>query len=215
MAVKPLDFKRQDKSLYTCGTNPVLVHVPKMLFLMVDGHGDPNTTNDFQVGIEWVYALSYDIRMSPKRNEAPAGYYPYVVPPLEALWWIEEGEFDFNDRDNWRWTLMIRQPDFVREGVAAHALERVQKKKQRDFKEQMPRLVSFHEGDAVQIMHVGPYESEPESVAKMTEFCAVQGWADQVGSGGKHHEIYLSDPRKVPPDKRRTIIRHPVKRTSE
>ena len=206
----PVDFKKLDKKLYSAGTEPVLVHVPKMPFLMIDGHGDPNTRPDFQTGIEILYTLSYDIRMSPKKNAEPPGYYPYVVAPLEGLWGIDGGVFDFADRDNWQWTLMIRQPEFVTESVFQQALERVKEKKNLALDTQIPRLESYHEGNAVQIMHVGPYETEPESVAKMALFCAEEGWTDQVGLGGMHHEIYLSDPRKVPPEKRKTIIRHPV-----
>jgi hypothetical protein len=208
--METVDFKKQDKFLYNVGPEPVLVDVPTMPFLMVDGQGDPNANPDFQTGIEILYALSYGIRMSPKKNAAPVGYYPFVVPPLEGLWGIAGDSFDFYARDNWCWTLMIRQPEFVTQEVFAKAREMAGKKKNLDMERQPPRLVMFHEGHVVQIMHLGPFETEPESVAKITQFCDQNGWIDQVGRGGIHHEIYLSDPRKVPPEKRKTIIRHPV-----
>jgi hypothetical protein len=208
--MNPVDYKKKDKDLYFPPQEPVMVDVPEMVYIMVDGQGDPNHSSEFQSAIEWLYALSYHIRMAPKRGQAPDGYFPHVVPPLEGLWGISGDQFDFTRRDNWLWTVMIRQPEFVTENLFASSVQEVvQKKKLQNFSESL-RLERLTEGSCVQIMHTGDYESEPESVEKMQQYCAIHHLVDQVELGAKHHEIYLSDPRKVLPDKRKTVLRHPA-----
>ncbi len=208
--MNPVDFKKKDKHLYVPPMEPVQVHVPQMLFIMVDGQGDPNHSAMFQDAIERLYALSYHIRMAPRRGKEPDGYYPYVVPPLEGLWWITDEQFDFNRRENWLWTLMIRQPEFVSESLFALAVQETAEKKNWPTDDVKVRLESWTEGTCVQMMHVGDYESEAKSVEIMREYCRTHHLVDQVGRGAKHHEIYLSDPRKVEPEKRKTVLRHPV-----
>lgn len=210
MAGKPFDFKKEFKNLYQPKDIPELIEVPAMKFIMVDGQGDPNNNPEYQMAIELLYALSYAIKMSHKKDKAPSGFFEYVVPPLEGLWWIEEGEFSLVNRENWLWTALIRQPDFVTEDVFAWACSEVRAKKP-DLPVEKARLESFEEGLCVQILHIGPYSAEPETMKKVAAFLHEHGLQDKVPtSEGKHHEIYLSDPRKVKPESMKTILRHPV-----
>lgn len=205
---KALDFKKEYKDLYMPKNIPSLINVPPMNFIMVDGAGNP-VGQDFQEAVELLYSLSYTIKMSKMKGNQPQGYYEYVVPPLEGLWWLKDGEFSFEQRDNWQWTAMIRQPDFVTEEFFQWAgIE--SKNKKHDLQIDKARFDTFAEGPCVQMMHIGPYATEPESMEIMKLFIAENGLTDQVGSGGKHHEIYLSDPRKADPAAMKTILRHPV-----
>jgi hypothetical protein len=149
--------------------------------------------------------------MSKMKNQQPAGYFDYVVPPLEGLWWVADGGFSFEKRSNWQWTLMIRQPEFVTRDVLAWAARELSAKKP-DLPVKKARLEEFEEGLCVQTMHVGPYSTEPETMAKIADFIRSHGLRDRVGRGGKHHEIYLSDPRRTKPEKLRTVLRHPVEK---
>ena len=203
-----LDFKKEYKDLYLPKTKPMLIDVPPMEFIMVDGAGDP-AGEQYQQAIGTLYALAYAIKMSKMSGNQPPGYHEYVVPPLEGLWWISGGAFSFEQRENWLWTAMIRQPDFVTPGVFAWAVEECRRKKpELDFS--TARFESFTEGLCVQIMHTGPYSDEPRSVAMLKDFMKQNNLVDQTGSDRKHHEIYLSDPRKTAPEKLRTVLRHPV-----
>jgi len=149
--------------------------------------------------------------MSPKSGPAPEGYFEYVVPPLEGLWWIDDNSMDFTKKDKYLWTMMIRQPDFVDEAVFADTKETfLRKKKNPDLSK--ARFVTWQEGLCVQIMHTGPYEDEPASVAKIDAYIRENSLYDDIGEMRRHHEIYLGDPRKTAPEKRRTILRHPVRR---
>ncbi len=214
MANKPFDFKKEYKNLYLPKDKPVLIEVPPMTFIMVDGSGDPNNNQDYQQSIELLYALSYAIKMSHKKGKEPSGFFEYVVPPLEGLWWIDEGEFSLTERDNWLWTSLIRQPDFVTPEVFAWACDEVKAKKP-DLPVEKARLEVFEEGLCVQIMHIGPYSTEPETMKKIEAFLVEQDLQDKVPTGeGKHHEIYLSDPRKAKPETMKTVLRHPVLRIS-
>ena len=211
MSGKAFDYKKQYKELYMPKDKPVLIQVPYINFLMVDGSGDPNNNPDFQRAIELLYGLSFTIKMSKMNGKQPEGYFEYVVPPLEGLWWIDEGRFSFEMRDNWKWTLMIRQPDFVNEEVVSWASDELMKKKPELAIEKV-RFESFEEGLCVQIMHIGPYSTEPETMKKIDAFISEQGLKDKLASGGKHHEIYLSDPKKCKPESMKTVLRHPVER---
>lgn len=165
--VTKVDFKKRDKELYLPKTEPVLVEVPPMLFLMVDGKGDPNG-EAYQLAVQKLYALSYGIKMSKMGDDKPDGYYDFVVPPLEGLWDSINVGYDPN-RDNWLWTSMIRQPEFVTEDFLNRVKERTVKKNPGlDLSD--VRLAVFEEGLCVQILHIGPYQTEPESVAKMKAF---------------------------------------------
>ncbi|OEF97174.1 GyrI-like domain-containing protein [Desulfuribacillus alkaliarsenatis] len=212
MTNKKIDYKKEYKELYLPKNKPMLIEVPSMDFIMVDGTGDPNNNPEFEHAVEVLYGLSYTIKMSHKKGQQPPGYYEYVVPPLEGLWWIEEGTFCLTERDNWKWTVMIRQPEFVNEEVFQWACKELEKKKP-ELKLELARFESFAEGLSVQMMHIGPYSTEPETVEIMTEYIKQQGLIDCVGiEGGKHHEIYISDPRKSKPESMKTVLRHPVKR---
>ena len=211
MSQKPFDYKKEYKDLYMPKDKPVLIDVPDMNFIMVDGSGDPNDNPDFQQAIELLYGLSFTIKMSKKKGKQPEGYFEYVVPLLEGLWWIDEGVFSLEVRDNWKWTVMIRQPEFVDQDLFAWAQSELKKKKP-ELPIENARFEAFHEGLCVQIMHIGPYATEPETMKKVEAFIAEQGLRDKVSSGGKHHEIYISDPRRCKPEKMKTVLRHPVER---
>jgi len=207
-----LDFKKEYKDLYAPSAVPTLINVPVMRFIMVDGKGNPNDEEgEYSSAIELLYGLSYTIKMSPKSGPAPEGYFEYVVPPLEGLWWIDDNSMDFTQKDKYLWTMMIRQPDFADETVFEAAKETLsRKKKNPDLSK--ARFVTWQEGLCVQIMHIGPYEDEPASVAKIDAYIRENGLYDDIGEARRHHEIYLGDPRKTAPEKRKTILRHPVRR---
>lgn len=210
---KKVDYKKDYKDLYLPKTKPVLIDVPPMNFIMIDGSGDPNHT-EYQQAVGILYALTYTIKMSKMSGNQPRGYFEYVVPPLEGLWWISSGAFSFDHRDNWLWTSMIRQPDFVTPAVFTWALEECCRKKP-ELDLSRARFETFSEGLCVQIMHIGPYKEEPRSIALLKDFFEENGLVDQTGSKRKHHEIYLSDPRKTVPEKLKTVLRLPVERGFE
>lgn len=206
--MEKLDFKKEYPDLYLPKAEPMLIDVPEMTFIMVDGKGDPGGA-EYIASVQALYALAYTIKMS-KMNTPPQGYVEYVVPPLEGLWWGAHG-FDIHDRDSWLWTSMIRQPGFVTPEVFNWAVEECRKKKP-EVDVSKARLQPFTEGLCVQVMHTGPYSGEPATVEKMKHFMAVHGLKDMVGDVRKHHEIYLSDPRKTAPEKLKTVLRLPVER---
>lgn len=209
MSEKVFDYKRQYKNLYMPKDKPVLVEVPAINFIMVDGSGDPNNNPNFQQTIELLYGLSFAIKMSKMKDNQPEGYFEYVIPPLEGLWWINEGGFSFIKRDNWKWTLMIRQPEFVNEEVFKWACEELTKKKP-ELPIKKARFEAFTEGLCVQIMHIGPYANESETIKKVDAFIMEEGLVNRLSTSGKHHEIYLSDPRKSKSENIKTVLRHPV-----
>ena len=208
MSGKAFDYKKEYKDLYLPNTKPVQVDVPSMNFIMVDGAGDPNSPV-FRRVVEVLYGFSFTIKMSKMKGAQPPGYFEYVVPPLEGLWWVSGGGFSFERRDNWLWTAMIRQPEFVTPEVFAWAHNELRKKKP-ELRVDAARFETFTEGRCVQAMHIGPYATEPETMLKIEAFMAANNLKDKVGHGGKHHEIYLSDPRKANPETMKTVLRHPV-----
>ena len=210
MSDKAFDFKKEYKDLYMPKGTPVLIDIPVINFIMADGTGDPDGTC-FQEAVELLYGLSYTIKMSKMKNTQPEGYFEYVVPPLEGLWWIDDGDFLFGNRENWKWTIMIRQPEFVNGDVFRWACNEFIKKKQGQPVEKV-RFEAFTEGVCVQMMHIGPYATEPETVEIMNAYMKTNCLLDRVGKGGNHHEIYLSDPRKGSPENIKTVLRHPVER---
>jgi len=209
MSGKALDYKKEYKDLYLPKDKPALIDIPVMTFIMVDGSGDPNNSPDFQKAVELLYGLSFTIKMSKMKGGQPVGYFEYVVPPLEGLWWIDKGGFSFEERDNWEWTLMIRQPEFLNEDFFNWSQRELIKKKPAMVPDKA-RLEAFKEGLCVQSMHIGPYSTETDTMKKIEAFISKEGFADKVGNGGKHHEIYLSDPRKGNPENMKTVLRHPV-----
>jgi hypothetical protein len=206
-----LDYKKEFKELYLPKNKPMLIMIPSINFIMCDGKGDPTDNYDFQQVVELLYGLSYTIKMSKMKGKQPEGYFEYVVPPLEGLWWIDGGEFSLEVRDNWKWTLMIRQPEFVNEEVLKWASNEIIKKKSKIPIEKV-RFETFEEGLCVQIMHIGPYSAEPETMNIIDTFILKEGLMNRVGKGGKHHEIYLSDPRKSKPESMKTVLRIPVEK---
>lgn len=205
------DFKKEYKDLYLPKEVPQLVQVPAMNFICVDGAGDPNGSQ-YQKAVSVLYGLTFTIKMSKMSGAQPEGYFEYVVPPLEGLWW-SDGPFDFNKRDNWLWTSMIRQPEFVTPEVFDWAVQ-ICKKKKPELDVTLARFETFEEGLCVQMLHRGPYATEPQTVEIMKKYMEQNGLLDETGINRKHHEIYLQDPRKTAPDKLKTVLRHPVKKSS-
>lgn len=208
-----IDYKKTEKHLYL-PKSPAIVQVPEMVFFAVDGQGDPNTSPAYAQAMEILYGLSFTVKMSKMGGEEPEGYFDYVVPPLEGLWWTDEPGFDGKppaDKNDFRWTSLIRQPDFVNEEVFAWAAERLAKKKP-DLDLTKARFLRWEEGLCAHLLHVGPYDAEPASIDRLTEFLREQGCVPDFTDARRHHEIYLGDPRRTAPEKLKTVIRHPVKR---
>lgn len=205
------DFKKAQKELYL-PREMSIVDVPEMAFIMVDGVGDPNTSKSYKSAVEVLYGLSYSIKMSKKSGMAPAGYFDYVVPPLEGFWWLADGGIiDFEKKDEFCWTSMIRQPDFVTREVFEKAKAALSQKKP-ELNLAAARFERFTEGLCAQTLHIGPYDDEPETIDKLERFIKESGYRGDISALRRHHEIYLNDPRKVAPEKNKTVIRHPVKK---
>ena len=201
MATK-VDFKRELRQLYGASREPQLVDVPVLNYLMIDGHGDPNTAVEYRQAVEALYATSYAAKFLVKG--APDGV-DYGVLPLEGLWWTADmSRFSAEDKSAWDWTMMIMQPDVVTAEIFGRALAKTAKKGLAALGRL--RLERFAEGGSAQIMHVGPYATEQPTIQRLHAFIAEHG----LHRRGKHHEIYLSDPRRAAPEKMKTIIRQPV-----
>ncbi|MDR1687555.1 MAG: GyrI-like domain-containing protein [Clostridiales bacterium] len=211
---KAFDYKKEYSDLYMPKSKPGIVNVPEMIFIMADGTGNPNTSPLYKNAMEILYGLSYSIKMSKMSGSQPEGYFEYVVPPLEGLWWGTEGYFDgtnITDKDKFCWTSMIRQPEFVTPEVF-EAANRTLGKKKPELDLSISRLVTFTEGLCAQIMHQGSYDTESETIAVLEKFIAESGYKIDISDKRRHHEIYLGDPRKVKAESLRTVIRHPVVR---
>lgn len=211
--VEKLDYKKKFKELYNPKTAPTIIEVPEMKFIQIDGRGNPNQVDgEYQSAVEVLYALSYTIKMFPKNGNIPKDYFEYVVPPLEGLWWLEHNkEFNYSSKSKFCWTSMIRQPEFVTEEVLALAIETAKKKKP-NFNTTKARLVTFTEGLCVQCMHIGSFDDEPLTLSQMKAYMAENNLICDLSDTRRHHEIYLSDPRKIDISKMKTILRYPVKR---
>ncbi len=200
-----IDFKKKHKELYAPPKKFVIVDVPPMQFLMVDGHGTPGESQAYQEALEALYAVAYKIKFQSKKSLGK----DYVVPPLEGLWWAEDMDYFTvaRDKSKWDWTMMIMTPDWISSDMYEEVIGIVRKGKNPAALDKV-RLESFHEGLSVQIMHVGSYDDEGPIIKKMhDEFIPEQGFTDR----GKHHEIYLSDPRRTAPEKLKTVLRQPVR----
>jgi len=209
-----LDYKKEYKDLYQPKTKPSIIDVPKMIFIAVDGKGDPNTCDEYKQAMEILYGLPFTINMSKMNGTQRDGYFEVVVPPLEGLWYMDDVTFDglnITDKSKFQWTSMIRQPEFVTEEVF-EAAKKALKKKKPDLDLTGARLMKMTEGLCVQIMHKGAYDDEPASIIKMKEFVSENGYIEDFSEGRMHHEIYLSDPRRYAPEKLKTVIRHPVRK---
>jgi hypothetical protein len=207
----PFDFKKEYKEFYMPGRKPSIVDVTKVNYIAVSGKGDPNEEyGDYQKAIEVLYAVAYTLKMSYKTDHKIEGFYEYVVPPLEGFWKQgDNSEMDYADKSSLEWISVIRLPDFITEEDFRWAVETAEKKKKLDCTK--AEFLTLEEGLCVQIMHIGPYDDEPESVLQMENFAEEQGYVIDMGQR-LHHEIYLSDPRKSPPEKWKTVIRHPIKK---
>ena len=207
----PIDYKKTDKDLYQPKTTPSIIDVPEMVFIAVDGEGDPNTSAEYKAALEALYGLSWTIKMSKTSGTQPEGYFEYVVPPLEGLWWSSDGRMvDYSDKGSFCWTSMIRQPGFVTPDVFEFTKSVLAKKKP-EIDTSKARLMIFSEGLCVQVMHIGSYDDEPETIAVMEKYAADNGYAIDISDTRRHHEIYISDPRKIAPEKLKTVIRHPIR----
>lgn len=209
----PFDFKREYRELYQPKTRPAIVDVPSMRFLAVEDAGDPNEEDGaYKHALELLYGIAYTLKMSYKTDHAIEGFVQYVVPPLEGFWW-QPGVHgvDYASKSDFRWLSVIRVPEFVSDADFDWAVDTATAKKGFDFSP--VRLIEICEGLCVQCMHVGPFDDEPATVAAMHEFAAGQGFAPDFSDTRRHHEIYLSDPRKANPAKMRTVVRHPIRRT--
>jgi hypothetical protein len=203
--MKKIDFKKELKHFYNPSAKEVvIVDVPSMNFLMIDGVGDPNTSQDYKGAAEALFALSYSLKFMIKKGKTAIDY---SVMPLEGLWWTDDMvKFNMENKDIWKWTAMIMQPEYVTKDLFGKALEQVAKKKNPAALSKV-RFESFHEGLSAQIMHIGPYSAEGPTIEKIYDFIKGKGYKQE----GKHHEIYLSDPRKTAPEKMKTVIRQTVR----
>ena len=203
-----LDFKKERKDLYQPKTTPSIVDVPEMTFIAVDGKGDPNTSTEYAAAIEVLYGLSYAIKMGNK------DVLEYVVGPLEGFWAVSGDSkgsgVPITDKSKFEWTAVIRQPDFVNAAAFEAACETLAKKKPQ-FDTSRARLWTYAESLCVQAMHLGSYDDEPATIAAMNAYAAEQGYVPDMTGERRHHEIYLNDPRRVVPEKLRTVVRHPIK----
>lgn len=206
------DFKKEYKEFYLPGNTPEIVDIPSMTYVAVRGSGDPNEEGgDYQRAIGVLYAVSYTIKMSYKGDHKIEGFFEYVVPPLEGFW-RQDGIEGVNcaDKSAFNWISVIRLPDFVTREDFEWAVAEVARKKKTDCS--AAEFLTIKEGPCVQIMHIGPYDSEAGSIALMDSYLAENGYRNDLSDSRLHHEIYLSDPRRTIPEKRKTVIRHPIKK---
>lgn len=208
----PIDFKKEYKELYMPKTKPSIVNVPKMNFIAVRGTGNPNEINgEYSQAVEMLYGIAYTLKMSYKSDYKIEGFYEYVVPPLEGFWWQEGIKgVDCSKKDEFQWISIIRLPDFITLENVAWAIEIATKKKKKDFSK--VEFMTYDEGLCVQCMHIGAYDDELETVAIMEKFAVETGYAIDITDERMHHEIYISDPRKVDVTKLKTVIRHPIRK---
>ena len=203
--MQKLDFKKEFKHLYGPPKKFTIVDVPEMRFLMIDGHGDPNVSPEYQEAVEALYAMAYTVKFASKALGKD-----FVVPPLEGLWWMADmSDFATADKSEWDWTMMVVQPDWVTGELVEQAREDVESKKNPPALSRV-RLERYDEGLSVQIMYVGPYADENPTIVRMHEHAHAEGYE----LAGKHHEIYLSDPRRTAPERLRTVIRQPIRKRS-
>lgn len=208
----PFDFKKEYKEFYLPKNKPEIVTVPPANYIAVRGEGDPNEPGGaYQQAIGVLYAVAYTLKMSYKTGHKIDGFYEYVVPPLEGFWWQDgAGGVDYSHKAGFRWISVIRLPEFVTEEDFQWAVEAASQKKKLDCS--AAQLLTVDEGLCVQMMHLGPFDDEPASVALMDQYIAEQGYENDFSPTRLHHEIYLSDARRVPPEKWKTVIRHPIRR---
>lgn len=206
------DFKKEYKEFYMPKNKPEIVNVPKANYIAVRGKGNPNVPDgEYQQAIGVLYAVAYTLKMSYKTDYKIEGFYEYVVPPLEGFWWQGNVDgVDYGNKDTFNWISVIRLPEFVTKKDFEWAVKTATKKKKIDCSK--AEFLIIDEGLCVQIMHIGSFDNEPESVAIMGAFLLDNGYENDINAKRLHHEIYLSDARKVAPEKWKTVIRHPIRK---
>ncbi len=207
------DFKKEYKEFYLPKNRPSILVIPEMKYIAVRGKGDPNCeSGEYKKAIGLLYGIAFTIKMSKKGNHQIDGYFDYVVPPLEGFW-RQDGidGIDYAHKENFSFISVIRLPDFVTKEDFEWALSEATKKKKMDFSK--VEFITVDEGLCVQCMHIGSYDDEPKTVELMHDFMNQQGYVLDISEKRLHHEIYLSDPRKVAPEKMKTVIRHPIKKS--
>ena len=206
------DFKKEYKEFYMPKSKPEIVTVPKANYIAVRGKGDPNDEGGaYQQAVGILYAVAYTLKMSYKTDYRIEGFFDYVVPPLEGFWWQDGvGGIDYSDKSTFNWISVIRLPDFVTQNDFDWAAAAAEKKKHLDCSK--AEFLTIDEGLCVQIMHIGPFDDEPATVSMMNAYLLENGYENDFSGSRLHHEIYLSDARKVAPEKWKTVIRHPIKR---
>ena len=207
------DYKKEYKEFYMPANRPSLVEIPPMNYIAVKGHGNPNEEDgDYKKAINLLYGIAYTIKMSYKGEHKIAGYFEYVVPPLEGFWWQEGVKgIDYRHKEDFNWISVIRLPDFVTREDFDWAVQEATRKKKTDFSK--VEFFHYEEGLCVQCMHLGSYDNEPVTVKMMDEFIRENGYVLDINENRLHHEIYLSDPRKADVSKLKTVIRHPIRKT--
>ena len=205
------DFKKEYKEFYMSKSVPEIVTVPKANYIAVRGMGDPNQEGGaYQSAVSILYAVAYTLKMSYKTDYRIEGFFEYVLPPLEGFWWQEGVDgIDYGDKSTFHWISVIRLPEFVTKKDFDWAVEEAARKKKLDCS--LAEFLTIEEGLCVQIMHIGPFDNEPSTVALMDQYIAENGYANDMNENRLHHEIYLSDARKAAPEKWKTIIRHPIR----
>lgn len=206
------DFKKEYKEFYLAKNKPQIVTVPPMNYIAVRGTGDPNEERGaYKAAIAVLYAVAYTIKMSKLGDHRIDGYYDFVVPPLEGFWWQDGVQgVDYTNKASFHWISVIRLPDFVTQEDFDWTVAEATRKKKLDCS--IAEFLTIDEGECVQIMHIGPYDDEPATVAVMDQYLAANGYENDFSLTRMHHEIYLSDARKIAPEKWKTVIRHPVKK---
>lgn len=207
----PFDFKKEYKEFYMPPRKPGIVSIPKMNYIAVRGTGDPNSENgEYKESIGLLYAVAFTIKMSKMGSHRMAGYFDYVVPPLEGFWWQEGSDsIDYSYKEKFHFISAIRLPDFVTADEFNWAVGEAARKKRLDLSK--VEYFTYDEGLCMQCMHIGPYDDEPKTIEAMHEHAAQNGCVPDIRAERMHHEIYLSDPRKCAPERLKTVVRHPVK----
>jgi len=207
------DYKKEYKEFYLPKNKPNIIEIPKMNYIAVRGKGNPNEEEgEYKKSIGLLYAIAFTIKMSYKGDYKIDGYFQYVVPPLEGFWYQEgvKDTIDYNHKETLEFISLIRLPDFVTEKDFLWAKEEATKKKKTDFSK--VEFLSYDEGLCVQCMHIGSYDDEPSTIKLMNELIEEKGYVLDMNKKRYHHEIYLSDPRRVEKDRLKTVIRHPIKK---
>lgn len=206
------DYKKEYKEFYLAPKKPGIIQVPEMRFVAVRGQGDPNQEGgEYKAAMNLLYGIAFTIKMSKMGDHRIEGYFDYVVPPLEGFWWQEGAKgIDYTHKELFQWISLIRLPDFVTKDEFDWAVEEATRKKKADFSR--AEYLTYTEGLCVQCLHIGPYDNEPATIQAMSDYAAEEGYEIDISDTRYHHEIYLSDARRVSPEKLKTVIRHPIRK---